>query len=78
MLATRVNGRLVSPRERRPISASLPASVPIRLATNGPLSENGVAVGWPKKSATRTQKRSARMSESATTTMFAGPSVCAL
>ena len=35
---TRVNGRLVSPRERRPISASPPASVPIRLATNGPLS----------------------------------------
>ena len=35
---TRMNGRLVSPRERSPISASPPASVPIRLATNGPLS----------------------------------------
>ena len=69
---------LVSPRERSPINASLPVRVPIRLATNGPLSENGVAVCWPKKSATRTQKRSARISESATTTRFAGPSVCAL
>ena len=35
---------------RRPISASPPASVPIRLATNGPLSLNGVACCWPKKS----------------------------
>ena len=75
---TRMNGWLVSPRERSPISASPPASVPIRLATNGPLSLNGIAVCWPKKSLTRTQNRSARMSLSATTTRLAGPSVCAL
>ncbi len=52
---TTSNGRRLGPRLRRPISASPPASVPIRLATNGPLSLNGVACSWPKKSCVRTQ-----------------------
>ena len=41
--STSSNGRRLAPRLRSPISASPPASVPTRLATNGPLSLNGVA-----------------------------------
>ena len=37
-------------RRAATISASPPARVPTRLATNGPLSLNGVMICWPKKS----------------------------
>ena len=43
-----------------------------RLTTREPLPLKGVATCWPKKSCTRTQKRSSRRSLSLATTMLAG------